>query len=309
MAPKMQVDAFRGHVGADQQAHRPLAVAECIHDLLLIDVAHGAMQDAHLRLLQLEVAHQALAEPLQRFDPFREDHESVVPVSPVPLKRVLADRCQEGLIATAALPVDALQLGAQFLQRPDLIARSLPVALPGTQSLVHRLQARSRARKQTLLQAHGEKVPSAARGSPALGAHLQQRLERLFLERAALERQRMDLAVPKRLRDLTLNVLLEPAYHQPFPAKVLAAVIVRIGDCRRIQHVHQAREAARLAIVRRGRKHDQRVRAAGQPLGQTASLRSRAAIRNVVGLVDDDDVPVRGFQERSVLLDLLERVD
>ena len=48
----VQVDAFRGHVRAEQEPHRPACVSEFLDDALLVDVAHAAVED--LDLVRLE---------------------------------------------------------------------------------------------------------------------------------------------------------------------------------------------------------------------------------------------------------------
>ena len=91
----------------------------------------------------------------------------------------------------------------------------------------------------------------------------------------------MDLPVAEHVAHLVLNVLLEAADHQPLVAEVLRGIVVRIGDCGRVQHVHQAGEAARLAVVRGRGEHDKRVggprqqardAAANEPLPRSATL-------------------------------------
>ena len=105
------------------------------------------------------------------------------------------------------------------------------------------------------------------------------------------------------------DVLLEPADHQPLVAEVLLRVGVRIGDGGSVEHVHEAREAARAAVVRRRRKHDEGVGATRQQAGEAAAQRARAPVRDVVRFVDDDHVPVRLLQVGAVLGILIQRVD
>ena len=59
-----------------------------------------------------------------------------------------------------------------------------------------------------------------------------------------------DLAVAEGLADLGLDVLLETPDHQPLVPEVLRREVVRVRDGGGVQHVHQAREAPRPAVVR-----------------------------------------------------------
>ena len=130
-----------------------------------------------------------------------------------------------------------------------------------------------------------------------------------FLRRGSVEPAPDDLAVAEGVADLVPDVLLEASDDEPLVAEVLRRIVVRVGDGGRVKHVHQARKATRLAVVRRCRQHDERVRAAREQAREAASQRAGAAVGDVVGLVDDDDVPVRLLQVRAVLGVLLEGVD
>ena len=80
-----------------------------------------------------------------------------------------------------------------------------------------------------------------------------------------------DLPLLEGLLHLVLDVFLEPADEEPLD--VFRAVVVRVGDGRRVEHVHEAGEAPGLAVVGGGREHDERVGAAGQELGQLGPQR------------------------------------
>ena len=118
-----------------------------------------------------------------------------------------------------------------------------------------------------------------------------------------------DLAVAEGVLHLALDVLLEAADDEPFPAEVLRFVVVRVGDGGRVQHVHQAGEAARLSVVRGRRQHDEGVRAAREQAGEPAAERAGAAVRHVVRLVNDDHVPPGFFEVGPVLGVPLQGVD
>ena len=61
--------------------------------------------------------------------------------------------------------------------------------------------------------------------------------------------------------------------------------------------------------MRSCRKHDERIRAAGQQAGECSALAAGAAFGDIVGLVDEDDVPVGLFEIRAVKGALLQSVD
>jgi hypothetical protein len=110
----------------------------------------------------------------------------------------------------------------------------------------------------------------------------------------------------------SLDVLLEAPDDQAFVAEVVGRVVVGVGDGRRVEQRHQRREAARRAVVRRGRQQDQRVGAGGQqtwPGGRGATGRFTGAGGHVVAFVDDDDVPPGVLEVVAVLEVALERVD
>lgn len=120
---------------------------------------------------------------------------------------------------------------------------------------------------------------------------------------------RSDRALGKFLLDFVANVVFEASHDEALPHEVLRFVVLPIGKHRRVEHVDQAREALGSAVVGRGRKHDEGVRALREKARQLRALAFRTALGDVVRLVDQDDVPVRFFQERAVLGALLQRID
>ena len=67
-----------------------LRVAEVLHHALLLDVAHGAVEDFELAGAELQVAGQFALEPVQRLDAFGEDDEAVRGVVRLPAERLAA---------------------------------------------------------------------------------------------------------------------------------------------------------------------------------------------------------------------------
>ena len=121
--------------------------------------------------------------------------------------------------------------------------------------------------------------------------------------------ERGNVAVGEAGAELVAHVGLEAADDQPFVAVVVALIVGRVGDGGRVEHVDQAGETFRLAVVRGGGEHHQGIGAGGQQFGQPGTLGAAAALGDVVGFVDDDDVPIGLFQIVAVFDVLLEGVD
>ena len=139
--------------------------------------------------------------------------------------------------------------------------------------------------------------------------HIQQSLiGGLFFQRG-VQVDVIDYPLFKLLLHLVADVFLEPANDQAFIAEVFFGVIVRIGNGRGVQHVHQAGEASCLAVVGRCGEHDQSIRTARQQLCQFRTLGATPAFSHIMGFVDDDNVPVGLFQMPTVFVVLLESVD
>ena len=107
---------------------------------------------------------------------------------------------------------------------------------------------------------------------------------------------------------LVLDIFLEAPDEKPFD--IFPGVVLGIGDGGWVQHVHEAGKASRLAVVRRSGKHDESVRALSQKLGQFGAQGGAAApLGNVMGFVDDNDVPVCVFEIGAIFGVLLEGID
>ena len=112
--------------------------------------------------------------------------------------------------------------------------------------------------------------------------------------------------------DLVLDVLLEAADDQALAAEVVGGVVVGVGDGGRVQQAHQGGEAARRAVVGRGRQQDEGVRAVGQQASEAGAPRQPGFPRpgrDVMAFVDDDQVPPGVLQIVAVLQVVLEGVD
>ena len=104
------------------------------------------------------------------------------------------------------------------------------------------------------------------------------------------------------------HILLEAADEQLADVVLVEPLDVRDGG--RLEQADEAGEGLGLAVVGRSGREDQRVAVAGQDACQGRSPGStRAALGDVLALVDDDGVPVTVVQVLLVLLLLLQGVD
>ena len=235
------------------------------------------MQDLQLALLQLQVAAELLSQPVQRFDSLGEDHQTVRRIARLPAKICGLQLGQQTLVLAEALGTGVVHQRLQCLLK-HLQARHLNAlvaglaALRGQQlnALCRRLQRGGGAGKQALLHTDALKLLLAAGLVLAtLGeSHFEQGAVGRFLQGRRRLVQTCCLAFPKLAHDLIAYVLLEAPDDQALAAEVLRRVVVGIGNSRRVQQAHQRREAARRAVMGRGREQDQRVGTGGQQLGQ-----------------------------------------
>ncbi|MNN90453.1 hypothetical protein D3C81_2084030 [compost metagenome] len=70
----MQVDTLTSHIRTQQYTQLAFRLAEGFDDGLLLYVAHAAMQYLDGIVLKFEILLQLGLQPVERFDPFTEDH-------------------------------------------------------------------------------------------------------------------------------------------------------------------------------------------------------------------------------------------
>ena len=325
VAGEVEVDPLGGDVRADQQAHRRLRLTEGFHHPLLLHVGHRAVEGGELADAEAEVARQALPQPAEGLDPLGENDEPVLRVGGAPTERLVAvDGREEGPVLGELAGPDAfhgLVEGAEGLHLggDGWGFAAVPFALPARETRLDGGAAGRRAGKQRLLQGDEEEVAAGGAGRRAEQSaraartsrhpHPQQRLIGRLLGGGGRDPAMDDLPVAEDALHLVLDVLLEAADDEALPAEVLRFVVVRVGDGGGVQHVHQAGEAARPAVVRGRRQHDEGVRAARQQAGEPAAERARAAVGHVVRLVNDDHVPIGLLQVGPVLGVLLQGVN
>ena len=197
-------------------------------------------------------------------------------------------REQHPVLGVVARP-DGREGLAQDLQRFDFrrclrVGRRVELPLSPADALIDARDARDRAGEQRLLQRDQEEVATlrrrAHRGGPGQRhLHGEQRLVGGLLRPGRRKPAPRDLPLAEGVADLVPDVLLEAPDDEPLLAEVLLRVVVWVRDGRRVQHVHQAREAARPAVVRGRREHDERVGAAREQAGQPAAQR-RSSMRD-----------------------------
>ena len=247
-------------------------------------------------------ARLSLQEP-DGLDALAEKHEAVGGVVGVPLQLAAGAQFFEQLLVLGEIGGrDGFDRGHQFLKRRAIVRgfrRSVGFQL--LQAGGRGLQASRRAGEQRFLQDRAEqKLAGALRAVQAAELQSGQDLVGALLFGRGVARELQYAPLLHAPGDLVLDVLLEPAHEQALD--VVLAVVVRVGDGRGVQHVHEARERCRLAVVRRRGGHDQGVGLAGEQFGEFGAQRSAAAAdRHVVRLVDDDHVPVALFEMDAVV--------
>ena len=109
----MQVDALGGHVGAKQHPEFRLRVAELFHDLLLILVAHAAVELGDLWFSKFEVAAELLFQKIESVDAFGEDDQAVAGVALLPGERFTGEQIKQRPVFGIAFRRDEPQLRLQ----------------------------------------------------------------------------------------------------------------------------------------------------------------------------------------------------
>jgi hypothetical protein len=172
------------------------------------------------------------------------------------------------------------------------------------------LQTGGRRGKQRLFQ-HGAEQHGALAGAVAIAGQFElgQGVEGEILRRTGVAVQAKDLALREVLLHLLAHVFLEAADEEV--RDVIAAVVGLVAgrQHRGVEHAHQAGEALFPAVVRGGGQQDQGVRTLGQQFGQAVALGAIALVRDVVRLVDDDQIPPGVFQIVTILAVALEGID
>ena len=230
----VQVDPLGGDVRAEQEPHGTLGIAEVLHDTLLLDIAHAAVERLDLAGLEHQVRGEPGAQPVQGGDAFGEDDEAVGRLGGTPVERpATLDAIEQRLVLGVVGWLDPHEGVAERRQGRDLGSpgrgvlpiRDLP--LPPLDALVDGLDARRRTGKERLFESHREQV-ARRRFRPATGdPDCQQRVVRRFLGRGCGKPLREHLPVLERIAHLFLHVLLEATDHQTGP-EVLPGVVVRV---------------------------------------------------------------------------------
>ena len=278
----VQVDPLRRDVGADQQAQRARRVAEVLDHALLIHVAQAAVEDLDLVGREPQVLREPIAQPLQRLDALGEDDQPVSRVARVPVERLLvADRREQRPVLRVVVRPDRCEGLAQDLQRFDFrrclrVGRRVELPLSTADALIDARDASGGTGEQRLLQRDEEEVATFRHGTRRRGPgrrhlHGKQGFVGGLLRRRRRKPAPDDLPLAESVADLVLDVLLEATDDESLLAEILRRVVVGVRYGRRVQHVHQAGEAARPAIVRRRREHDERVGPAREESRQAAA--------------------------------------
>ena len=314
VAEIVEVDAFRCHVRRHQQPQRRGFIPEGLHQRLLLHVGHvAARQRGDLVLFQPQIGLQAFAQEFQGGDAFGEDYQPVVlfPGAPTDaLRGIGTEHRQQGLVFGEFAGPDFRQ---QAIQAPEgflvgSVAVRVGPALDAPDALLDGLHAGGRTGKQGFFEQGPEQQFS---GPGPLVDLLELRVGQAgvgrFLGCAGRMRALVHGAVGEVAPHLVLHVLLEAPDEQAFDVR--RAVVGRILDGGRIQHVHDAGEGFLLPVVRRRRQQDQRVRPRRQQGRHLGPHGVGAALGHVVRLVDHDHVPPGFFEMVPVFPVLLDGVD
>ena len=102
MAEVVQVQAFAGHVRAQQHADGVVQATEAVHQFLLFGVGHLAVQHGQLVGLHLQVGSKLPLQPAQGFNALGEDDQAVCGVVGFPGEFGRAQVGQQALVFAEA---------------------------------------------------------------------------------------------------------------------------------------------------------------------------------------------------------------
>ena len=317
----VQVEPFAGHVGAQQEADGVILAAEAVHQVLLVGVGHLAVEHRHLVGLEPQVPGELALQPAQGFEALGEDHQSIPDGVGPPAEVSGAQVGEQTLVFAETGGRRVAGQGGQGRGEPGqdrnfllFLRRARGLVPEQVNALGGGFEGGGGAGEQGLLQPHPLKLLLTA---PLVLAGLgegnvqQGAVGGLFLG-AGGPAQAEGLALLEVALDLVLDVLLEAPDDQALAAEVVGGVVVGVGDGGGVQQAHQGGEAARRAVVGRGRQQDEGVRAVGQQAREAGAPRQPGFPRpgrDVVAFVDDDQVPPGVLKIIPVLQIVLEGVD
>ena len=157
----MQVDAFGGHVGAEQHAQFGFGLAELFHDALLLHVAHAAVEDLHGAGLEFHIVGKLVVEPLEGFDAFAEDHQAIFAVSFLPAEVAAFEQLEQGLVFIKGGRGDVTQgqrQGLEALDFPSFVFGDLVLLFQLGNALLHGHVCGGRGAENSFLQADADQL-------------------------------------------------------------------------------------------------------------------------------------------------------
>ena len=309
VAETMQVQAFARDVGREHEAHGILGAVEFLNGVHEVLVAVVPLQNHHLLGLQTHVLREVFCEEVERLTAFRENNESVVRrLRPAEgrLEGVASrEKVDERQVLRELRLVDErFEVREEAFENVDVVLR---VFVAGErfellQAVLDGRNAGRGARKERLREGRAKELaPPLVLRVDVLELQLRERPVDRVLRGIGVDADRFDRAVGEFLRGFAADVVFETSNDEALPHEVLRFVVLPIGEHRRVEHVDQAREALGAPVVRGGGKHDEGVGALREKARELRALTHRAAFGDVVRFVDQDDVPVRVFEERAVL--------
>ena len=256
-------------------------------------------------------------EERHRGDALREDDDAVVFRARIPAVGGALEQREEMLVARELFGRDGFHSGLERTQGSDVVLRGSAAfsirlaihyeAFQFFQPVCDGLGAGGRAREQRFFEARRkELLPAAARVVHG-EMELRQEVVSAFFSRCRRHRFLRHAALGHAVLHLVAHVVLIAADEEA--VDVVFRVVVRVGDGRRVEHVHERGEALRAPVVRRSREQDHRVAAIREQAREARALRRAATRRDILRLVDDDDVPIRVLEMRAVGDVVLQRID
>ena len=129
--------------------------------------------------------------------------------------------------------------------------------------------------------------------------HLGKNIKSMFFLCGGIAAHKRDFSFQKSTADLVFYIFFEAANAQSF--NIFGGIVFRVGNGCGIQHVHQRSKTLCPTVVRRCGQHDHGITAICKQLGQTRTLGLMVSpFRNILRLIDHDNIPICIFQVRAV---------
>ena len=217
----------------------------------MIHISHGAIKANHCSFGQAEVCSQVLHQKALGFAAPRKDHQPVFGVFATPTP-ITSDQMQQPLIFGKISRPNHRQQGLQLLKGCTVGWCWCGIGLQALEPVAHRFQCRHRAGKQAFGQGGFEQLACLGFGVAVRQLEILQQCKYPFFPFTGLALDISCITLLHAAAQISDHILSEAPYIQILD--VVFGVLARIGDRRGVEHVHQAREALRLAVMGRRRQ-------------------------------------------------------